>query len=39
MNRMKRALSKFVDGAKLQRVINTLQGKTAFQRDLNMLRE
>jgi len=32
---MKCALRKFVDGAKLQSVINTLQGKTVFQRDLN----
>ncbi|KAK4819158.1 hypothetical protein QYF61_025949, partial [Mycteria americana] len=37
MNRMECALSKFVDDTKLERVINTLKGRIAFQRDLNRL--
>lgn len=37
MNRMEHALSKSVNIDKLDRVINTPHGKTAFQRDLNKL--
>jgi len=37
MNRMECALSKFVDDTKLERVINTPQGRSAFQRDLYRL--
>lgn len=39
MNGMECALSKFVDDTKLDRAINTLQDKIAFQRDLNRLQE
>lgn len=39
MNRMECALSKPVDDIKLERAINTLQGRTAFQRDHNRLQE
>lgn len=37
INRMECALSKFVDDTKLKRGINTLQGRIAFQRNLNRL--